>query len=226
MTHLVAKSLVRTIRQHCPDVSPHPLPPPLSNVYRPGVSLNNVAFENGVHRKLHVEYARIGVIDVAHAVMYPRPLFDAPILAMDLVSVGNKGSFCILDACPVTDDLSLPADYSDALNDIQRRYGMVPASRVGVPEWGAAIFSTQCVLRRQGVDVDAFLAYATACLIMHLEYCTTLRPSRDQARIRRNHARFCRMQLQNERTRSTLASALGGDVRMANEYMTKVMFDV
>lgn len=225
-TATFGKNIIRTVRTCSPDVSRYTLPYHLATLYRPGVLLENIAFENSVHRKLHIEEARLGMMHVVHSVMYPRPQYDAPILAFDLVTVGNTPVFGIADTCPVTDDLRLPEDYRDAITDLQTQYGFTPTPRDHMPGWGRDIFSDRCVIQRKGgIDAEAFCAYGMDLLGMHLEYCALLDPTTDYLRIRRNQSRFCRMQLKNDKTRSSLASAFGGDLALANEYMNRVMFD-
>lgn len=52
------------------------------------------------------------VAQVLHMVLYPRYGFDLPILSSDLVVLPNgKVSLAIIDACPVSEDLSLPPHY-------------------------------------------------------------------------------------------------------------------
>lgn len=224
-----SRDLVRVIRKCSPDVSVHTLPRDFANMYKPGVQINNVAFENSLHRKLHIEAAQLGMVHVTHAVMYPRPRFDVPIVAMDLVTVGNTPTFGIVDACPVTDDLRLPEEYRKTLETLRMKYGFQAVARETMPAWGQAIFSDECVMQRKGhgvLDGNLFCSYALDVLAMHLLYCKDLEPSRDHRRIRQNHSRFCRYQLKNDRTRALLASSLGGDLALANEYMNRVMFDV
>ena len=51
-------------------------------------------------------------LHVLHVVLYPRYKYDMPILAMDLVvTPGGRVSLAIIDACPVTRDMTLPAHY-------------------------------------------------------------------------------------------------------------------
>lgn len=225
MMHGFGRDIIRTIRKSSPDVSPHMLPCDLANVYRPGIQIHNTAFENRIHRKLHVETASLGMVNVVHAVMYPRPQYDAPILAMDLVAVNEVPTFGIVDACPVTDELRLPREYEGPMLDLQKKYGLASVPRAAMPDWGREIFSDACIIQRAPIDSPAFRAYALDLLALHLEYCSILEPSTYHRRIRKNHSRFCRMQLKNWKTRSALASALGGDLTFANEYMNRVMFD-
>lgn len=53
------------------------------------------------------------VVQVLHAVIYPRMEYDIPILSVDMVGKGNQVSLCIIDPCPVRLDRSVPAFFRD-----------------------------------------------------------------------------------------------------------------
>ena len=225
MSITLSRDIVRTIRKCVPDVSPHALPTHLANIYRPGVQLNNLAFENGVHRKLHVSTAHQSMVRVVHATMYPRTRFDAPILSVDFVSVGAQPAYAMVDTFPVTDHLHLPEEYRDAVVDLQSHFGFEPVRRSALPTWAKDICSNRCIVVERPFDSNAMCEYIIQLCAMHLEYCKGLEASRDYRRIRMNHLRFCRGQLKNTRIRSSLASSFSEDLIGANEYMNKVFFD-
>lgn len=223
MTTTLARDLVRVWRTH--GVYPHTMPLHLTSIVSPPrVVLQNAAFENGRHRKLHVEVGKVDAVSVVHSVMYPRPTFDVPILALDLVCIGGAPTFGIVDCCPVTDDLQLPEEYEEAVRRIQAAQDIVPVARDLMPDWGKSIFSNVCYMTRHPtIDPVAFCAYAMEMTRMHMNYCDSQDPCQDIDRVRRNHGRFCHHQLQNDRTRAVLAKALGDPV--AREYMATIMFD-
>jgi hypothetical protein len=225
MAITLSRDIVRTIRTCAPDVSPHALPTHLTNIYKPGVQLNNLAFENGIHRKLHVSTAHQSMIRIVHTTLYPRPRFDAPIVSVDFVSVGAQPTFAMVDTFPVTDDLHLPEQYQDAVVDLQSRFGVQAVHRSALPTWGKEICSDRVVMVDRPFDSNAMCEYILALCAMHLDYCAGLEASRDYRRIRMNHLRFCRGQLKNTRIRTALASSFCGDLIHANEYMNKVFFD-
>ena len=117
MTSFFARDLVRTFRKNAPDMSPFMLPSNIATVYRPGVQLSNLAFENPRHRKLHIETTRVGMVQSVHSTLYPRPQFEAPILTMDLVTIGGTVTHASVDAYGV-----LSEEYDDAFRGIQARY--------------------------------------------------------------------------------------------------------
>ena len=80
--------------QVCASLLHHPLP----SSYPTPSSLKVGWRQDGLH--------------VLHVVLYPRYKYDLPVLAMDLVVVpGGRVSLAIVDACPVSKNLSLPPHY-------------------------------------------------------------------------------------------------------------------
>lgn len=80
----------------------------------PRLQLENRIYCSRVFRKLHIEIgARQDGLHVMHIILYPRYEFDIPILAFDLVVVNGVVTLAIIDAVPVTRDLSLPAHYAE-----------------------------------------------------------------------------------------------------------------
>jgi phycocyanobilin:ferredoxin oxidoreductase len=194
---------------------------PMPHIHSPTIQIKNVAFENGVYRKAHLELARIKNLDIVHSVMYPRPQFDIPILGIDLVEFEGQPMFAIADACPVTDDLSLPPHYLERVRTLQKKLNIKPVARDEMPVWGQKIFSDMCVMTR---DVPLnFVEYAIDLVDIHMVYASLLEPSPDHERIRKNHARFSTEQLRNGKTKAALAMELG--LQEADKYMRTVMFD-
>ena len=85
-----------------------------------------------------------------------------------------------------------------------------------------------CVSPQAEGDVPAFCDYTLALLALHLDAaaaCAAL-PPRAEAEVAATaaaHARFCRCQLENDKTRRILAKAFGP--QYADDYMTSVLFD-
>lgn len=194
---------------------------PMPHIHSPTIQIKNVAFENGVYRKAHLELARIKNLDIVHSVMYPRPQFDIPILGIDLVEFEGRPMFAIADTCPLTDDLSLPPHYLELVRTLQNKHGIKPVARDEMPGWGQKIFSDMCIMTR---DVPSnFVEYAIELVDIHMVYAALLEPSPDHARIRKNLARFSMYQLRNGKTKAALAMELG--LHEAETYMRTVMFD-
>lgn len=202
----------------------------------PRLQVENRAYQTYAFRKLHLEVAtRQDGLQVLHCVMYPRPNFDLPILSLDLVAMEGRVTLAIIDPCPVTQDLSLPAYYTSTAAGFQERYGV--ATNRSIPEWVTAIFSQLCVLMRPQTpeEVGAFLKYAIALCAFHAQMGRLAAPvratrsvsdaqaMRQRAEIQAAHERYCAKQLENDKTRRVLEGAFGSGP--AEEYMRVVMFD-
>lgn len=221
MTTLLARDLVRTFRKHSPDLNAHVLPEHFATMYRPGVQFHNVAFDTIRHRKLHVETEHIGMVQAVHSSLYPRPQYDAPILTMDIVTIGDAVTHAFLDACPSTSNLVLPREYDDAFQDIQTQYGLTSTKRHLLPDYGRSIFSRRCYVGK-GIDPVMFTRFAIDCVAMHVEYVKQLDVSRDHRENRNNQQRYSRQQRQNPKKRELIAGALGGDMELTEKYLAMI----
>lgn len=212
--------------RHYHKLYAHQLAPDYAQLTTPKALIHNKAYENGLFRKLHLEVARFPEQDlqVVHSVAYPRAIYDVPILAFDIVYRREVPVFGIVDACPVTEDVTAKLPYHDELQTLQLHYGFHPTPRKDLPEWGRAIFSTLCVKTRDATELKTFEEYVFAVIALHMAYTTTLKPSADYVRVRAGHARFGENQRKNLVTRAILEKATTRE--FAEKYMSEVMFDV
>ena len=161
--------------------------------------------------------------------MYPRNVFDVPILSLDLVAYNGRPTFAIVDACPVSKYLSLPKMYATSVATLQQKYGVETNS--DIPEWGKRIFSECCIQMRpeSPEDVGRFLKYTLALVHFHLQFARLALPVADsdvdrKREIYESHVRYSACQLSNDKTRQILEKRFGVD--MARNYMEQMMFDV
>jgi hypothetical protein len=210
---MFARELVRSYRAHVPEMKPINLPADLATVYRPGVQLHNLAYDATRFRKIHIETEHVGMVHAVHSTMYPRLQYDAPILTMDIIALGDHVEYAFLDACAHT----VHPEYAAAFRDIQIRYGLSPAPRHAVPEYGRSIFSRNCFLRTHGIDPLLFTQFALECVAMHVRYVDMLESS--STNNISNHQRFSRQQRLNPRKRSFVSTALGGDTVLTDAYL-------
>eukprot|EP00955_Chlamydomonas_euryale_P061936 358234-Chlamydomonas_euryale.AAC.9 len=238
----------------CDSMDPHreldgfaysdvPDPAPGAEGY-PRLYLENRVYCSRVFRKLHLEVGvRQDGLQVLHAVLYPRYAYDLPILAMDLVvTPAGRVSLAIVDACPVSPDLSLPPHYAATMAELQALFLTDPGNQRRIPEWGAAIFSPLCVCMTpgDGQELAGFIKYAVALHRAHLMLSHLLTPvdgdggkgvpaaaaaasSAKAEQLLAGHRRFVEKQLENDKTARVLAAAFGAE--WAHAYMREVMFD-
>lgn len=195
----------------------------------PRLQIENRAYWSRAFRKMHIEVAvRQDGLQVFHCVMYPRLNYDIPILSMDLVANGGRVSLAIVDPCPVSADLSLPAFYEAPIRELQERYQM--GSNREIPAWGQAIFSPLCVIVRpsSAEELGRFLKYTLALTQLHVEIAKIAHPissaqRRRLAAMHAAHQRYCEKQLENDKTRRVLEAAFGAE--LSGRYMRELMFD-
>lgn len=207
--------------------------PPKDDPAWPRFEAENRAYSSYAFRKLHLEVAvRQDGLQIAHCVMFPRKTFDLPIVCFDLVSFEGKVSLAIIDACPVSRNLSLPGFYVQAMTDLQSKYGV--AGNRSLPEWGEAVFSPYCVCMRPETasQLSSFIKYSIALTNFHVTIGRLANPITGQggaaamqrsSEIAESHQRYREKQLENDKTRKVLEKAFGSQV--AREYMEIVMFD-
>ena len=212
----------------------HNLPnPEKSDPAWPRMQIENRAYESFCFRKLHIEVAiQQDGLQVLHCVMFPRNVFDIPILSLDMVAYNGRPTFAIVDPCPVSRDLSLPKVYAASVTALQQKYDVRTNS--DIPEWGKKIFSKFCIQMRpeSPEDVGKFLKYTLALVHFHLQFARLALPvtadcgkgTDKTTEIYDCHARFSAMQISNEKTRQILEKRFGAE--LAREYMEQMMFDL
>lgn len=73
--------------------------------------------------------------------MFPRVTFDLPILSMDLVANGGRVSLAVIDPCPVSANLQLPAFYEGPVRQLQARVVAEAALRFACAACAVALAS-------------------------------------------------------------------------------------
>ena len=90
-------------------------------------------------RKIHLETARLGSLDVLHTVFFPDPNYDLPIFGADIVATPRGVGAAIVDISPVN---GLSDTITNKLSKISYTFKEVRA----LPLWGDEIFSPYCII--------------------------------------------------------------------------------
>lgn len=198
------KTLVREWRQ---DAAPIPGPAPFRYMRAPTMTIRNCYMTSGAFRKIHIEYAVAGNLEIVHHVAYPYPTKDVPIFGLDVLWFRQKPIMAI-------------ADFSGPMEFVPKTK---PPKTLGVPRslppWGQRIFSPD-VIFVDAPDVAAFTDYVVGCRREYAHMAACEHAVVDHAAF---HSEYCAQQRQNEKTRGVLAAAFGPD--MAEAYM-RDMFDM
>lgn len=194
----------------------------------PRMQIENRVYESYCFRKLHIEVAvQQDGLQVFHCVMYPRNIFDLPILSIDFVAYKGRPTFAIADPCPVTSNLQLPPLYVNSVLSLQKKYNV--STNSAIPEWGKSIFSECCVQIRpeSSEDVGNFVKYLLALAHFHVQYARLATPVSSLERrkeIYESHVRYSTMQRSNDKTLGILEKRFGSE--RAQDYMSNMMFDI
>ena len=152
---LMIDDLAKIIRKHqktLPNVEPFDVDDEFAQVYKEtedgNLSIKNEMFSCTGLRKVHLEVATLGKLDILHCIWYPEPDFDIPIFGADIVANNNVCSAAITDISPV-DGIMSPV--YDEIADISRYYSF--KNNRDMPQWGD-IFSPYCKFARLESDDD------------------------------------------------------------------------
>lgn len=202
------KEMVTHWRSVARPVSLHPR---YQTMISPTMHIRNSFFETRLFRKVHVEYATAGKVEIVHQVAYPFPETHIPILGIDIMYVDGNVTMGILDLSLDQKDTS----WNQMVNSLAEVH-RVGGSPRPIPDWGQPIFSDQVVFLNaprgfESFAVDVQHKYAQLACTAGLRDHHTF------------HTLYCQQQRQNTKTLGMLKHAFGDHV--ANEYLN-VMFDL
>ncbi len=210
------------------QLEPYDLPPELGYVEGrlegEKLIIENRCYQTAQFRKMHLELAKVGNnLDILHCVMFPRPEFALPMFGTDLVGGRGQISAAIADLSSTNPDLTLPAEYHNALSALPTvNFAQVRE----LPEWGD-IFSQFCLfIRPTSAEEEAqFLSRVKSFLEIHCQQALAASPLSDERReqVLTGQRYYCTKQQKNDKTRRVLEKAFGSE--WADRYMTTVLFD-
>tara|TARA_B100001250_G_scaffold305195_1_gene267165 strand:- start:85 stop:762 length:678 start_codon:yes stop_codon:yes gene_type:complete len=221
------KDLSDIIRKHqktLPNIEEMDVADKFKEVYKETED-GNLVIENEMHmctglRKVHMEIANLGALDIIHCIWYPDPDFDLPIFGADIVSNRNIVTAAITDISPVGD---LEHPIYEEIEDISRMHSF--KHNRDIPAWGE-IFSPYCKFARLETDedkstfckvVDQYLdAFVGAVWKSTIDYNGA--EQRNEAQIN-----YCTNQKKNDKTRKILTNYFGD--KWAENYINQVLFD-
>lgn len=179
----------------------------------PAMHIRNSFFEHRLFRKIHVEYAVAGDVEIVHHVAFPWTYRDIPILGVDIMYVRGEATMGILD-------LSLDTQHEvwgEMITGLSEYHDLGGKPRV-LPHW-ADIFSENVVFLDKP-HTQAFEAFVLDVQKQYMAVASTM-GMRDHYQF---HKHYCRQQRMNPKTFGMLKHAFG--VHVASEYIQRVMFDL
>ena len=224
---LMIDDLANIIRKHqktLPNVEPLDVDDEFEQVYKEtedgNLSIRNEMFSCTGLRKVHLEVASLGKLDILHCIWYPDPEFNLPIFGADIVANNNICSAAITDISPVD---GIGHSIYEEVADISRYYGF--RHNRDLPQWGE-IFSPYCKFARLEDDEDR----ENFCHVVN-EYLDTFVSAVWRSTINYNRAderydaqiNYCKKQKLNDKTRRILVNYFGD--KWADNYINQVLFD-
>ena len=224
---LIIDDLAKIIRKHqktLPNVEPLDVDDKFEKVYKEtedgNLNIHNEMFSCTGLRKVHLEIATLGPLDILHCIWYPDPEFNLPIFGADIVANNNNVSAAITDVSPV-DSISHPV-YED-LADISRFYSF--KHNRDVPSWGN-IFSPYYKFARLNLDEEKRDFCHVVDQYLEVFVGAVWKSTRDNYREDYRYdgqIQYCENQKKNDKTRRILAKYFGDE--WADNYINQILFD-
>ena len=187
--------------------------------------IHNEFFKCPGLRKIHLETARLGNLDILHCVFFPDSRYDLPIFGADIVASPAGVGAAIVDISPVT---GLSHSITSKLSKIKYTFKEVRA----LPLWGDEIFSPYCKFvrlknKKEEGDfasmVQDYLDVFTHELMENVEKGPYQSHWTDIMRRFDGQLWYCKQQRKNDKTRGILAKCF--DEEWADKYLNNVLFD-
>ena len=175
-------------------------------------------------RKVHLETARLGNLDILHSVFFPDPKYDLPIFGADIVATPAGVGAAIVDISPVN---GLSKSITDKLSSIGSKYHFKEVR--ALPLWGDEIFSPYCkFLRLQNSKEESdFVSLVQDYLdVFNHEVMSVEIDDHDWVKVMKRldgQIWYCQQQQKNDKTRGILAKCF--DDKWAKKYLERVLFD-
>jgi len=224
---LIIDDLAKIIRKHqktLPNVELLDVDDKFEKVYKETedgkLNIHNEMFSCTGLRKVHLEIATLGPLDILHCIWYPDPEFNLPIFGADIVANNNNVSAAITDISPV-DGIGHPI-YDD-IADISRFFNF--DNNRDVPSWGN-IFSPYCKFAslRTDEERDTFCRVVNQYLDVYAgAVWKSIRDNYGADLRYEGQLQYCKNQKLNDKTRRILAKYFGDE--WADSYINQILFD-
>lgn len=173
-------------------------------------------------RKLHLEVAKTGKLDVLHCVFFPDFEYPIPIFGADIIATPQTVTAAIVDVSPVNECGNIYASIEPLCNSYNFTH------KRPLPLWGE-IFSPWCKFQRLHLASEQkdFINLVNNILMI---YCDHVRNSKKDDNWVNNMLRlddqtwYCKSQKQNKKTLAVLSQWF--DREFAEKYINEMLFDI
>ncbi len=188
--------------------------------------IHNEFFKCPGLRKIHIETAKLGNLDILHSVFFPNPKYDLPIFGADIVATPAGVGAAIVDISPVT---GLSDTITSKLSKLSGKYTFKEVR--ALPVWGDEIFSPYCkfVRLKNKTEEDSFVSLVQDYLDIFCHEVMENSKEADDANWVPVMKRFdgqlwyCKQQRRNDKTRGILSKCF--NEQWADTYLNQILFD-
>jgi phycocyanobilin:ferredoxin oxidoreductase len=215
--------IIRESWKDLPDLSPLSVNPKFEKVYKDvddeKLSIHNEVYQCRGLRKIHLEVAKLGMLDILHCIWYPDPKYNLPIFGADIVANKSFVSAAITDLSPV-DGLT---PMFDKICKISDKYKF--EKERDMPGWGN-IFSPYVKFMSLDTEEEKnnFCFLVKEYLDVFSDEVRISEENIDRERIRFDgQINYCKQQKKNDKTRRILIKCF--DEEWADQYINEILFD-
>tara|TARA_B100001093_G_C26766115_1_gene987968 strand:+ start:762 stop:1427 length:666 start_codon:yes stop_codon:yes gene_type:complete len=217
------RELVQVIRDSWKGLDLQPYDTQMDEIKKDDLSIKNEMFKCDGLRRVHLETAKAGPLEIVHSVYWPDPHYNIPIFGCDIVSVNNIITAAIVDVSPIKGVTALNKDLSRISNSYTFK------QRRAIPSWGDDVFSpfVQFVRLQDDSEKEQFIRIVKEYLEV---YCALVNKSRKgrnwiKTMIRYNdQIWYAKCQRKNKKTMQVLTKWF--DKEWAEVYINDVLFDI
>ena len=190
----------------------------------PELHRENLSISNEMHkctglRKIHLEVAKAGNLDVLHCVYFPDPRYNLPIFGCDIIATPTVVTAAIVDISPITG-----SDY--IYEKIEPICGVFNFKEPRpLPEWGD-IFSPYMKFQRIK-DVEEQRKFLDVLMEYLIIYCDAVKSAEKGSPLtteqrKADQVRYSLQQRKNPKTLAVLSNWF--DKEWANGYINNILF--
>tara|TARA_B100000287_G_scaffold57695_1_gene50765 strand:+ start:275 stop:961 length:687 start_codon:yes stop_codon:yes gene_type:complete len=218
-------SIIRATWYDLPGIEPLEVDDELAEVHNT-VDGDNLYIKNEMYkcpglRKIHLETARLGNLDILHSVYWPDPKYKLPIFGCDLVSTPTVTTAAIVDVSPISGCDRI----HDRIAVISDNFNSFTENRE-LPEW-ATVFSPHCKFMRLSKEIEKAWFYQVVMeyLIIVCDEVRNAQPGSPLVTAQRmaDQIRYSNQQKKNDKTRRILEKCFNEE--WADNYINKILFD-
>tara|TARA_B100000427_G_scaffold17697_1_gene13701 strand:+ start:3773 stop:4441 length:669 start_codon:yes stop_codon:yes gene_type:complete len=217
------RELVNVIRNGWESLDVEPLETQLGKIEKDDLTINNEMYKCKGLRKIHLETATAGKLNIVHTVFWPDPNYNIPIFGCDIVSVGNIITAAIVDISPIRGCEDIYDEISVVSNSFQF------SERRPLPLWADEIFSPFCkfVKLTQPAEKIEFLRITKEYLDIFIKRVKESKYDETWVRTMLRYDDqiwYAKQQRKNKKTLAVLSKWFDDD--WASTYIDEVLFDV